>query len=101
MTTLKPDIIATITFVMTQQGGRKSPIMHEAFGCIFEHAGQTNDCRLLVAGMGDIWPGQKVTVPIVFLCPDLVLPRIKVGDVFTLREAKTIAHGIIDEIVAV
>ncbi|MBI5688533.1 MAG: hypothetical protein HZC55_00440 [Verrucomicrobia bacterium] len=98
MTTLKPDIIATVHFAPTDKGGRESPIIQPVFGCIFEHGEQANDCRLLLEGKGDIWPGQKITIPMLFLCPDLVRPRIKVGDRFQLREARVIAHGVIDEI---
>lgn len=98
MAALVPDIIATVHFVPTDKGGRKSPIVHPVFGCIFEHGGEANDCRLLIGDKGDVWPGQKITVPVVFLYPDLVRLRIKVGDSFQLREASTVAHGIIDEI---
>ncbi len=98
MTTVKPDIVAALHFVPTEKGGRESRIARPVFGCIFEHAGEANDCGLLIGDKGDVWPGQKVTVPILFLRPDLVRPRIKVGDSFQLREDKTIAYGTIDEI---
>lgn len=73
--------------------------MRPVFGCIFEHAGEANDCGLLINEKGDVWPGQKITAPIFFLRPDLVRPRLKVGDAFQLSEGLPIAHGVIDEIV--
>jgi hypothetical protein len=95
----RSDIVATLQFVPTDQGGRGSPIVRPIFGCIFEHGGEANDCGLIINEKGDVWPGQKITLPIFFLRPDLVRPRIKVGDSFVLREDKVIARGTIDEIV--
>lgn len=99
MTELKPDIIASLRVLSTGEGGRKSPIVASVFGCIFEHGGEANDCRLLLEGKGDVWPGQQISAPIKFLFPDLVRPRLQVGDTFRLIEGKVIAHGTVDEIV--
>ena len=95
----KPDIVATLELVSSKDGGRKAPIVATVFGCVFEHQGEANDCRLLLGERGDVWPGQKISVPILFLYPDLVRPRLKVGDSFRLMEGKIIARGTIDEIV--
>lgn len=99
MADLKPDIIASIHLLSADEGGRKSPLMASMFGCIFEHAGEANDCRLLLEGKGDVWPGQQISVPIKFLSPELVRPRLRVGDPFRLFEGKVIAHGTVEEIV--
>jgi hypothetical protein len=98
MTDLNPDIIASVRLLSTDEGGRKSPIVASAFGCIFEHEGEANDCRLLLDGKGDVWPGQQLSVPIKFLCPELVRPRIRIGDSFLLREGKVIGRGTIEEV---
>ncbi|MCK4997903.1 MAG: hypothetical protein KAS23_00155 [Anaerohalosphaera sp.] len=37
--------------------------------------------------------GEWVTVPVKFLSPDLIKPRLKVGDKFKLWEGKFIADG--------
>jgi hypothetical protein len=99
MIELTPDVVATLRLVPSDKGGRHSPIMASGFGCLFEHDGNVNDCRLLLEGTGDVWPGQQLTVPIKFLRPDLVRSRLRVGDSFRLFEGKVIAHGVIDEIV--
>ncbi len=99
MTEEKPDIIASVQFILTDAGGRKSPVLASVFKCIFDHGGELNDCALMLNGFGDVWPGQQIKVPIRFLRPDLVRPRIKSGDGFKLREDRTIAEGIIEEIV--
>ena len=99
MSSGEADIIATVQFIPTDKGGRKSPVVRPVFGCIFEHGGECNDCGLLINDQGDVWPGQKITVPIFFLRPDLGRSRIQVGDSFQLREDKVIARGTIDQIV--
>lgn len=98
MKELKPDIFASLRVLSTNEGGRRTPIVASVFGCIFEHQGEANDCRLLLEGKGDVWPGQQISVPIKFLFPELARPRLKVGDTFRLIEGKVIAHGTIDEI---
>jgi len=95
------DIIATVRLLSTEQGGRKSPIVATEFSCIFEHEGEKNDCRLVLEGKGDVWPGQQITVPIKFLHPELVRPQLRVGDAFDLLEGRLIARGTIDHIVYV
>jgi hypothetical protein len=99
MVELKPDIVATLRLLSSDSGGRHAPIMASVFGCIFEHDGESNDCRLLLEGKGDVWPGQQLSVPIKFVHPELVRSRLRVGDSFRLCEGKAIAHGTIDEIV--
>jgi hypothetical protein len=42
---------------------------------------------------GPIAPGQTITAGLVFLCPDLAVPRLSIGKEFSLWEGKTIAHG--------
>jgi hypothetical protein len=95
----KPDIIASIQFISSKAGGRKSPIVMPIFKCIFEHQDEMNDCAIFLDELGDVWPGQRITAPIKFLYPELVRPRIKIGDSFKLREMGTIANGVIEEII--
>ncbi|WP_157966673.1 hypothetical protein [Fastidiosibacter lacustris] len=60
-----------------------------------EVAKHAYDCRLLVQEYGKpISLGDTVeNIRIVFLSPDEVIPRLKVGTRFTLWEGKTIACG--------
>lgn len=99
MTEIKPDIVASLRFISTDEGGRKSPIVAPQFACTFKHDGEANDCRLLLEEKGDVWPGQQLSVAIKFLYPDLVRPRLRVGDHFQLLEGKVIAQGTIEAVV--
>ena len=98
---MRPDIIADIKFYPTKEGGRKTNIPPEIkfFGYPFEHNGEFNDCRLLLDNFGKIEPGDSVNdVPIVFLYPELVLPKLKIGDPFKLWEGGFKAEGKIKKI---
>lgn len=94
----RTDILAELQFLKTEDGGRKSPIVRPVFGCIFEHSGEAHDCGIVLENHGDVWPGQKITVPIFFLRPDTVMDRLRVGDSFSLREDRVIATGSILQI---
>jgi hypothetical protein len=94
----QPDIIASVRFYTTEAGGRKGPTPPDKFGCPFDFQGEKFDCRLLLGGVGSIAPGATARVPIAFLYPELVKPRLKVGNGFTLWEMRTIAVGVVEEI---
>jgi hypothetical protein len=59
---------------------------------------QNFDVRLHLEKIGSISPGQKTRVPISFLNLKLARKHCSVGKRFSLREAKVIADGIIEEI---
>ena len=98
MPSVKPDIIASVRFYSTAEGGRTKPTAPDKFGCPFEFEGEKFDCRLLLEKSGALGPGAQASVPIIFLCPELIKPRLKVGSRFTLWEMRTIAEGIVEEI---
>ena len=98
MTAIKPDIIVSLRFYTTAEGGRKGPLPPEKFGCPFEFQGELFDCRLLLEATGALTPGAKATVPVIFLRPDLIKARLQVGSRFTLWEMGTIAEGVVKEI---
>jgi hypothetical protein len=56
------------------------------------------DVRLHLEDVGSISPGQKARVPISFLNPKLARKHCSLGKRFSLREAKEIGDGVIDEI---
>lgn len=91
-------IFARVTFFRTEDGGHNGPTPPTFFGCPFVMDDQMNDCRLLLDGIGSISPGQTVEVPIIFLCPKLVVDRLKVGREFKLWEMGIIAEGDILEV---
>lgn len=98
MAAIKPDIIVSLQFYTTAEGGRKEPLPPEKFGCPFEFQGELFDCRLLLEETGCLTPGTQATVPVIFLRPDLIKARLKVGSRFTLWEMGTIAEGVVKKI---
>ncbi len=97
---LTPDIIANIKFYSTENGGRKSAISTNFYGCIFSLEDSKHDCRLLLENIGAVAPGEnKKSVPIKFLCADLVIPKIKAGSKFYLWEGGNIAEGVVEMII--
>ena len=91
------DIVATVRFYADDEGGRQKLTPPDKFGCLLELDGEYFDCRLLLSGIGAVWPGRRVFVPIKFLLPQLILPRLKPGVRFHLREAETIAEGVVEQ----
>lgn len=95
---MEADIFVDIRFCSSDEGGRKSaiPSRTEYYGCPFEHNAMHNDCRLLLKDFGEICPGDTLrNVPIVFMCPELVMHKLNEGDRFTLWEGGTKAEGTI------
>lgn len=94
-------ILAKITLLSAEEGGRTQAIPVMNFGCpmhfenVPELVKHAYDCRLLVEEYGTpILPGDTIeNVRILFLSPNEVIPWLKVGTRFTLWEGKTIAHG--------
>jgi hypothetical protein len=95
-----PDIIATVRFLSTDEGGRKSATPSSRFGCIFTFKDKNFDCFLLLNDVGEVMPGDKIRVPIAFLYPELLKHELHVGDCFTLRELRIIAEGQVEEILS-
>ena len=95
---IAPDILATVYFYSSDEGGRQTPTPSDKLNCILDLEGEYFDCRLLLDETGSLLPGQEALVPIKFLYPDLVKPKLKLGDKFHLRESKTIAEGVVDKL---
>jgi hypothetical protein len=93
-----PDIIAIVRFYSTDEGGRRIAASPKFFKCPLEFEGEKFDCGLHLEKTGPIAPGATATVPITFLFPELIKPRLKVGNKFTLWEMGTIAEGVVEEI---
>lgn len=90
------DIIATIDLLPTLEGGREVPTEPIQMGYIFVFDNAMYSCHLMLGGMPPIKPGEKATVPIKFLDPE-VKSLLKVGDKFELQDYRTIATGIVAE----
>ena len=96
------DIYARISLKKTEDGGRTATIPAiRDYRCTiffqnepgFEEHGY--DCRLLLTQIGrDIAPGETLErVPAKFLCPETVLPHLRIGTSFQLWEGKIIGYG--------
>ena len=93
---LHPDILANIEFYPTNQGGRRMPTPPSFFGCIFVINNSYYDGRLLLENIGSIIPGDKrKNIPIKFLSSDLVLPQLKEGSHFHIKDGGIIGEGIV------
>ena len=95
----QPDIIATVRFYATEAGGRKVPTPPDVFRCPLEFKGEMFDCGLLLNEIGSLAPGATARVPLMFLFPKLIKPRLRLGSRFTLWEMRTIAEGVVEQIV--
>lgn len=99
---LQPDIVARITFLTAERGGKRHaiPATADQYRCPMFFAGEGFDCALLLHAIDHaISPGSTIELPIKFLCPWLIKPRLRVGDRFTLWEMGTIADGEVLQIV--
>jgi hypothetical protein len=96
----QPDIIALVRFYSTEDGGRRMATPPNIFKCPLEFEGEKFDCGLHLEKSGPLTPGTTATVPITLLFPTLIKPRLKVGSRFTLWEMRTIAEGVVEQIVS-
>ena len=90
---MKPDAIISVELLPTLSGGRSGATPASHFGCVFELNGEYFDCRLDLSESGPLMPGCTATVPVAFLYPENVVPRLTEGMPFHLWEGKTIATG--------
>ena len=96
----KPDIVANVTLLSTNQGGRLGPTSSEVFRCPIEFDGAYFDCWINVAEVGSLAPGSTMRVGITFLCPELIVPRLLPGLEFRLWEGRIIGYGTVVEVTA-
>ena len=91
---VKPHAIADIEFIATNHGGRQTPIAGGLFRCPLLYHGELFDVGLFLHNVGPISPGEwKEGIPMEFLSPHLLAGRIRVGDMFGLRELRVTAFG--------
>lgn len=95
----KSDIVARIHLRSTSAGGLRGQTPPGLFRCRFAYKGEQFDCALILDETGPLSPGQRVAVPIVFLRPDLIKPRLLSGSKFTLRERGTFATGVVTQVI--
>ena len=101
MAKLTPDVMAKVRLYPSEEGGRSKPIPAVQFSCPLFFQGEGFDCRLLLDQAGIALPlGTSVVVPIKFLFPEHIMPRLKRGDQFRLWEGKVIAEGEVLEVIS-
>jgi len=101
MAKLTPNVMARVRLYTSEEGGRSQPIPAIQFSCPLFFQGEGFDCRLLLdqPGIG-LLLGESAVVPIKFLFPEDIMPRLKKGDQFRLWEGKEIAKGEVLEIIS-
>lgn len=95
---INADIVASVYFLKTSEGGRECATPPMRMGCIFEYDHRLFDCMLMLDGKPKIYPGETAIVAIKFLPPEVIKPMLSKGTQFILRDYRTIARGIVDEI---
>ena len=93
------DLIASVTFRSPELGGPENPIDIKILRCPLEFQNEKFDCGLHLEGKTPVLPGSTVVVPITLLWPELIKPRLKVGSKFSLWRLRTLADGVVLEIV--
>lgn len=93
MRTMQPDAVIEMTFLTTEEGGRKSPIEGDRYGCPIMVDGHGFDCRFVLGEASRLELGRTYQIGVKFLSPDLAMAELKEGDAISLSEGKTIATG--------
>jgi hypothetical protein len=92
----KPDILAEVYLFPTESGGRSEPLHSslQYFGCPIEFEGEMFDVRFdLSEKASGLMPGTTAELNAKFLSPELIKPRLKVGDEFRLWDGKFFGKG--------
>ncbi|MBC8000305.1 MAG: DUF4279 domain-containing protein [Leptolyngbya sp.] len=89
------DATAEIYFLTAEEGGWNGPVFGKTFKIIMKIEDVFHDCCLYLLDAGHvIHPGDTLTIPVDFLFPEIVLPKIGIGSKFQLVVSKqTIAEG--------
>jgi hypothetical protein len=91
-------ILTKVRFLTTAEGGRNGPTPTDKLGMLFHLGEDLYECRLLLYEIGSISPGDEVVVPIWFLSPQSIVPKLIKGSRFKLCELKDVAEGEVIEI---
>ena len=94
---MNPDIYIRIKIRTTIEGGRKTPIMGDFYGCPLIVDNEAYDCRLLINNM-KLELGHIYEVPVKFLNKSLVWSHLTIGKTVVLWEGKEIADGEVTKI---
>src|SRR5437879_9750418 len=93
-----PDIEAEVTFVPTEQGGRKTPAF-SGYRPQFYYDEHDWDADQEYPDVESVLPGQTVRALLRFASPDMHVGRIRPGMEFHIREgAQVVARGKVTKI---
>lgn len=90
-----PDAKIRVRFLSQTEGGRKSDISDQSYGCPLIVGAKGFDCRFMGTTEDGYRLGHEYEIPIKFLSPELALPLLDVGRKISLWEGRTIAEGTI------
>lgn len=94
---MQPDIIINVRFIPKSEGGRDGAVQGETYSCPLFVNGDGFDCRLLLNGRC-LELGEFYEVPVKFLYRDKAMPNMKPGLEIFLWEGRSVAQGIITEV---
>jgi translation elongation factor EF-Tu-like GTPase len=83
-----PQIIVKLNLYKFSEGGRSVPILPPKFACTVNIDNQFHDIRIYIDKQNPIKPGDEVNIPMQFLYPDLVIPKLSKGKKFFLTEGQ-------------
>lgn len=94
----RQDIEVVMTFLRTDEGGRKMPIF-SGYRPQFYYAGGEGDAQHTYLGVEQVNPGDTVTAQLMFYRPQNHVGKIAVGIEFLIREGdRTVATGKVTKI---
>jgi hypothetical protein len=96
---MKADAIIEVRFKTAAEGGRQGDIVGNYYGCPLVVDGEAFECRLPLDGK-TLHLGETYELPVKFMNPDLVMPKLSPGVSVTLWEGKEIAAGKVISLVA-
>ena len=86
------DIIISVRFLTTSEGGRATPVQGRFYSCPLFIDGEGFDCRLLLDDQ-ILDFGVRSEVPVRFLYRDKAMPRMELGAQVHLWEGRNVAEG--------
>ncbi len=92
MNNFKPDAVIKVKFKRPDEGGRKQSPSGEFYGCVLFVNSDAYECRLLLHGRS-LELGVEHEVPVKFLSPAAVLPKLFPGLEIRLWEGREVATG--------
>lgn len=96
-----PDLVATITFLTTEEGGRSMPA-HSGYrpNHDFGLQGTLNDAAHEYVGQETAAPGECVRANLWLLAPELQTGRLYPGFAFTVQEgSRVVGRAVVEQVV--